>query len=247
VCKGNPVDRKDEFQFTSCHLNLPTIDNYDTSIPRVMLLREDGELATTEVTFVDDIHVAGRAKEGEFNYAKSGCKQLKSRMNSLGNQGAERKFRNLSPWPGVWNGLIIHTGTPFPMKSTTGKKWDKFKKGLRRILEAEEAGHRMINTLDIRKVAGLGVNVTEVYPNGRCFLKGFFNAVEAWRGDRDMDGWRLTDLMSEVSHLESNDAGDIEFSAGYPISTHLTDELISHARALLELFVSDLLLTDFHL
>ena len=68
VCKGNPGDRTSEFQFASCHLNLPTADNYDPSMPRVMLLQEDDELATTEVTFVDDIHVAGRAKEGEFNW-----------------------------------------------------------------------------------------------------------------------------------------------------------------------------------
>ena len=55
-----------------------------------------------------------------------------------------------------------------------------------------------------------------------------------------MDGWRLADFMSEVSHLELNDAGDIEFSTGYLISTHLTSKLISHTRALLELFAADL-------
>ena len=138
-----------------------------------MLLQEDGELATTEVTFVDNIHVAGRVKEREFNYAKLGCKQLKSRMNSRGNQADERKFRNPSPWPGAWNGLVIYTGTPFPMKSITGKKWNKSKKGLRCMLEVEAMCHRVVQIVDIQKVGGLGVNVMEVYPNGCCFLEAF--------------------------------------------------------------------------
>ena len=240
VCKGDPGDKKNEFQFDSCHLNCPTAEGYDPSMPRVMLLREDGELATTEVTFVDDIHVAGRAKDGEFNHAKLACKQLKSRMNSRGNQADERKFRNPSAWPGAWNGLIIHTGTPFPMKSTTGKKWDKFKNGLKWVVATGQSGNKFVETAELRKIAGLGVNITEVYSGGRCFLKGFFNAVEAWRGDRDIDGWRLSDAMTDVGALEWNEAGEIEYSSGYPVSTQITDELIAHANALLELFSSDL-------
>ena len=65
---------------------------YDPSIPRVMLLQKDKEPATGEETFVDDCRVAGRAKEGEFDHAKAGCKQLKSRMNSLGNQVDDRTY-----------------------------------------------------------------------------------------------------------------------------------------------------------
>ena len=89
MCKGDPSDERNEFQYASCHMNLPFSDNYDLSMPRVMLLREDGELATQEVTFVDDVHVAGRTKDGVFDHARSGCKQLKSRMNSAGNQAED--------------------------------------------------------------------------------------------------------------------------------------------------------------
>ena len=77
--------------------------------------------------------MAGRAKEGEFDHAKAGCKQLKSRMNSLGNQADDRKYRQPSLRPGAWSGLIIHTDTLFPRKSTTAKKWTKFRKGLQGI------------------------------------------------------------------------------------------------------------------
>ncbi len=93
-CKGNPAIHNNEFQFHECHLNIPTSiqPSHDPSMPRVMLLRKDGELVTQEVTFVDDIHVSGRSKEGEFDHATKGCKQLKSRLNSHGNQADDRKF-----------------------------------------------------------------------------------------------------------------------------------------------------------
>ena len=67
------------------------------------------------------------------------------------------------------------------MKSTTGKKWLKLKEGLRRVLDAAKEDIPFMETAEIRKVAGLGVHLTEVYPMGRCYLKGFFNALEAWR------------------------------------------------------------------
>jgi len=73
-CKGDPKDSKNKFQFSTCHLNLPCSMNYDPSMPQVMLLRNDKELATGKETFVDDCHVVGRAKEGGFDHAKDGCK-----------------------------------------------------------------------------------------------------------------------------------------------------------------------------
>ena len=150
-------------------------------MPRVMLLKKDNELATTEVTFVDDIRVSGRCKEGRYDNAKTACKQLKSRMNSLGNQADDRKFRQPSELSGAWNGVIIHTNTPFPTKSTTAKKWDKFKRGLERVVDSSVSGNAFMDTGDLRSIAGLGVNVTEVYSNGRCYLKGFFNhSISRW-------------------------------------------------------------------
>ena len=175
-------------------------------MPWVMLLLEDSELATQEVTFVNNIHVAGRTKEGTFDHTRDGCKQVKSRMNLLGNQADDRKFRQPSPTLGAWNGLTIHTNTPVRMKPTTGKKYDKFKTGLTWLTDCVKEGIKFVLTGDLRKIAGLGVNITEVYPTGHCYLKGFFNAVEAWRGDRDLEGWRLTDSMFEVGSLRAGDS-----------------------------------------
>ena len=46
-------------------------------------------------------------------------------------------------------------------------------------LDTAKDGNGVIDTGALCSGAGLGVNVTEVYTNGCCYLKGFVNAVEA--------------------------------------------------------------------
>lgn len=89
-CKGDPTDPRNPFQWDRVILNLPCGDR-DPSFPRVMKIRSDGELATDEETFVDDIHVMGRDFEGHPN-TWIGCKKLKSEMNRVQNQADDRKF-----------------------------------------------------------------------------------------------------------------------------------------------------------
>ena len=51
--------------------------------------------------------------------------------------------------------------------------------------EAEAVGRAgrggVAETVELRRIAGLGVHLSEVYPDTRCFLKGLFNAMEAFR------------------------------------------------------------------
>ena len=65
----------------------------------------------------------------------------------------------------------------------------------------------IIDTAELRRIAGLWIHLTELYTEGRCFLKGFFNALEAFRSDRDLDGWRLATSMDEAEKLETFDSG----------------------------------------
>ena len=103
-------------------------------------------------------------------------------------------------------------------------------------MELEKSEGRAL-TLTLRQIAGLGVNVTEIYPYGRCFLKGFFNAIEGFRDGRDMDGWRLATVMHQARCLDlgiSVDKGIIpESSVEYPKYTRITSELKLHAESLL--------------
>ena len=237
-CKGDPADPKEPFQFDRVLLNCPFSPGHDPAFPEVMLIRKDGELATQEKTFVDDIHVAGRSKEGTFDHALDGCRRLKSRMNSVGNQADDRKYRPPCLTPGAWRGVIIHTDTPFPMKSTTSKKWVRFKDGLKWILELGKSSTN-VETSELRRIAGLGVHLTEVYEYGRSYLKGFFNALEAWRYGRDVDGWRLQMAFDTAADLEIDETGQGLSCGDYPPLTPITGEMIVHATALLELFESE--------
>jgi hypothetical protein len=244
LCKGHPKDPKLRFGWERVHLNLPTSTAWDPSLPRVLLLRKDQEMASQEVNYVDDIHPVSWAID-EVN-AVLDAKQLRSRMNSLGNQADDKKYRRPTCRPGAWKGEIMHTDQPFPRKSTTGKKWSHFRAPT-------------VPTAELRRIAGLGVNVTDVYREARCFLKGFFNAVEAFRPDRDANAWRikegfegplapelgdnygLTEVEFEevaagARELEDSDAPTATAQAGYPPLTKITSELLAHAEVLLEYF-----------
>jgi hypothetical protein len=54
-------------------------------MPRIMLLRKDGELARREADYVDNIHPCIWEREGS-NEARLACAQLKSGINLRGNQ-----------------------------------------------------------------------------------------------------------------------------------------------------------------
>lgn len=128
-----------------------------------------------------------------------------------------------------------------------------------------------LSTAELRRIAGLGINVTDVYRDARCYLKGFFNAIEAFRADRDVNGWRvvsgaelppemldeslkdvsgltpdqLASSMDAAESLEMRDEGTSVAASGYPTYTVVTSELIDHCEALLDLFDAELPLTDY--
>ena len=85
LCKGDRHDSANHWQWATMRLNLPGGVDYDPSMPRVMLLRKDGELATREANYIDNIHPCIWERDVS-NEARKACTQLKSRMNSVGNQ-----------------------------------------------------------------------------------------------------------------------------------------------------------------
>jgi hypothetical protein len=74
-------------------------------MPRVMLLRSDGELAMQEENYVDDIHGTRKGKER----AQSSMRWLASKMNYYGNQDSPEKWRVVTCSPGAWKGAILST------------------------------------------------------------------------------------------------------------------------------------------
>jgi hypothetical protein len=190
--KKPPQDLSSPFRYSKVILNLPTSKTWDPSLPRVMRIWEDGELALAGKNYVDDIHAVARGVDSR--NAVVTAKFLKSRMNSVGNQANDKKYRPPTCRPGAWKGEIMHTHQPFPRKSTTLKKWTRFKSGVSWVLENSRT-ETSVATAELRRIAGLGINVTDVYKDARCYLKGFFNAIEAFRVGRDRNGWRLKKEM----------------------------------------------------
>jgi hypothetical protein len=88
--KKPPGDESSPFSYKKVILNLPTSFSWDPSLPRVMRIREDGELASSEVNYVDDIHPTARGKDK--TNAVILAKFMKSRMNSVGNQADDKKY-----------------------------------------------------------------------------------------------------------------------------------------------------------
>ena len=215
-------------------LNLPGLEDYDPSMPRVMLLLKDGELATREAHYVDDIHPCVCKKEGS-NETQRVCAQLKLQMNTRGNQAYDQKYRLPTFTPGAWNGGINHTDTPFPMMSTTQNKWTRFKDRLSWILTKASATVSL-STAELRKIAGLGVNIMQVYFDAKCYLKGIFNAIEAFRSDRDSQRWQVQNAVDSVELLEFGVTTGQDFpldaQRDYPLLTPVTLELLAHVQAL---------------
>lgn len=166
---------------------------------------------------MDDIHGAS-ASRGRSKNDKSVMESprvLAYRMNHKGNQCAGRKFGPPTLLPRPWNGAMVHTNAPHPVQGTTSKKWRRGISGLEWIwrecglpLECQDpinyidnldCWEVMIDTAELRRVAGLWIHLTDLYLEGRCFLKGFFNALEAFREDRDdEDGWQVDISMEEA-------------------------------------------------
>ena len=255
LCEGDPEDRFNPFQYSECWLNLPTARNYDPSMPRVMLLRSDGELANRKVTFVDDIHGGSRGRTARDKSVTEPPRVLGYKMNHKGNQCAGRKFGPPTLVPRAWNGAMVHTDSPYPVQGTTTKKWRRGRAGLEwvwsecglpvdcadpiQFIDGLDCWEVFLDTAELRRIAGLWIHLTELYEEGRCFLKGFFNALEAFRSDRDLDGWKLEIAMEDAARLETFDAGRGEATADYPLLTRATYQLVLHVCAMRKLFASE--------
>ena len=121
------------------------------------------------------------------------------------------------------------------MMSTTESKWTRFKAGISWIL-SEGRATGSLSTAELRKRAGLGVNIVQVYPDAKCYLKGIFNALEAFWGDRDSEGWRFNLSQDSVElleySLETKQESPLEAQGDYPLLTAVNPELMLHAKAL---------------
>jgi hypothetical protein len=100
---GNRKDETNPFQWDHVQLSLPSISEYDPSIPRVQLIRKDGDAASGCVIFVDAGRVYSIGKERNRYSLRCIC----SRLQHYGNQDPTRKQRPGGKRPGAWAGICV--------------------------------------------------------------------------------------------------------------------------------------------
>ncbi len=80
----------------------------------------------------------------------------------------------------------------------------------------------------------------QVYADAKCYLKGIFNALEAFRDDQDSLGWQTNMSVDSTELLEfsveTGQDSSLDTQGDYPVLTPVNLELLLHAKALQILF-----------
>ena len=197
IIHGDPSDPSNAFQWETIAENYPFTLGYNPSLPRIMKLRKDGDLASGSPTYVDDGRPVGSTNKN----AKAAARQLCAGVNYLGEQDSSRKRRPVSLTPGAHTGKLLHTNHPHPVKAVLKDKWGLVRAGLielKRLVDAGEKPERKF----FRSLTGQGMSQTEIYTDLRPYYKSFYNALEVHRLDRDDDGWRIDESDLYVSTEE---------------------------------------------
>jgi hypothetical protein len=120
---GRPFDETSAFRFDTVRLNLPGMAVYDASLPWVMKVDLDGDIATEVVVFFDD----GRVVGANALKCRAGLRQVTSRLQYLGIQDASRKRRAPSMRAGAWAGGVCYTDHDTPRLLSFRHIWNGWK------------------------------------------------------------------------------------------------------------------------
>ena len=121
---GNFKNLSNPFGFDKVILNLPGMEEYDPTKPKVMKWNsEQNRIAGDVITFVDDVRMTGSSRENCHEVHR----QFTSRMQYLGIQDAPpRKFRPPSQTQaGAWTGTIFKIDRIVISKTVSQEKWLK--------------------------------------------------------------------------------------------------------------------------
>jgi hypothetical protein len=208
LAQGHPLDLESAFCWEEVGLNLPGAEGYDPGKPRISKLRADGSLAADWICYFDDGRVSAATRE----LALRALRQITAYLQHLGNQEAARKRRPVSQRPGAWAGGIAYTDQGLTRKFVSQKKWDRAKEFLHWLDECLRGG-KSIERVRFRSGKGFLLHLSQTYEFMQPHLKGLHLAEEAWRKDRDPEGWKrrvesLDVFEPEGGFDDSDDEGD---------------------------------------
>ena len=199
VIRGNPAKRNNPMRYDRIILNLPCMESYDPGSPKVMkwndlaLDNRGTPVAGDVITFVDDGRITGFSKENCHEVHR----QFASRVQHLGMQDAPRKFRPPSQSKaGAWTGTIFKVEPSQITKSVSQEKWDRGRAMIQGLLsEVELSSDRRptLNRKELERSAGFLNHLAMTFEELTPFMKGIYLTLNAWRPQRDSEGWRLSD------------------------------------------------------
>jgi hypothetical protein len=92
---------------------------------------------------------------------------------------------------------------------------ERFKNSLSWILtKGRNTGS--LSTAELRKIAVLGVNIMQVYQDAKCYLKGIFNAIEAFCSDGNSQGRRVETVINSAAFLDYSVGRSVESPLDLP-------------------------------
>jgi hypothetical protein len=227
---GNHEDPANPLHWVRTITNWPYDLHCDPSMPRIIRVCADGEMAAGSPAFVDDGRTAGVTRE----ICHSAAHRVSTYVNFLGEQNASRKRRPTSRTPGAWTGKMLWTNEPHPKKGVLPQKWQIQRADLRSLRDAIESGVEPDRKLFLSATCR-GMSQTEVYMDLRPYYKSFYNALEAWRPNRDTEGWRQDDTDDE--DIDTYDLVDENCSP--PPTVMITPEAARDLDALLVFYESE--------
>ena len=192
IIKGDRLDETNPFYWSEIVLNLPGMDTYDPSMPRVYKWNDlIGAIACDCRTFMDDLRSIGPTKE----WCRRATHRAGTLMGYLGLQNAMRKRRPDSQVPGEWTGAIILALEGIGLFVTVSQsKWDKAKRYLEELLETFDSAEDLpsFNRKDLESKVGFLVHMSMTFPLMKPFLRGIYLTMNSWRPQRDWHGWKLS-------------------------------------------------------
>jgi hypothetical protein len=217
--RGNPTTLGNPFGYDKVILNLPGMESYDPTLPKLLRWNSlQSCMAGDVIAFIDDVRMTGASKEKCHEVHR----QFTSRMQYLGFQDAPRKFRPPSQTSaGAWTGTIFSVGKSVITKTVSQEKWDKGRTLVTELSNQciKEVGNRpRMNRKELERSTGFLNHLSTTFDEMTPHLKGFYLTLNSWRSKRDNQDWKVSDkvwLQLLTSQLEKGLISPIEFDAAF--------------------------------
>ena len=247
---GNLRENSNPFGFDCVVLNLPGIDSYNTTKPKIMKWNSViGCMAGDVVTFVDDVRMTGSSRERCHEVHR----QFTSRMQYLGIQDAPRKFRPPSQnQAGAWTGTIFKITQNVITKTVSHKKWEKglnIVSNLSKLISEHPFERPSLNRKELERHTGFLNHLTMTFDDMTPFLKGFYLTLNSWKRRRDKDDWKMSDKTwlkclaaqlynGSISEAEFENGVNLQTDIGCPVMVTACTRMGDDVRALMAMFAS---------